>query len=258
MSRIVAVVNQKGGVGKTSTVVNLSAALAELGKRVLIVDSDAQAHACKSLGFDPTQASISLYHILTGRAELADAIVHTGLENLWLVPSETSLAATEVELASRTGKEFILARALETVLDHFDYVFVDCPPFLGILTINALVASTDVLITSALAYLSLEGVSDLLDLIEVINDNLYLPRKVVVTGVLACIYDQRTSISLHVYKELERYFGDKLFDTVIPINVAINYAQTDGQPVIHHAPMSKGAAAYRRLAREILRREHGA
>ena len=252
MCKIFAVANQKGGVGKTSTVVNLAAALAELGNKVLMIDSDAQGHAGKSIGFDVADADSTLYDIYTGKAEAREAVFETRFENLWLLPSDTGLAATEVELASKTGKEFVLTRAIQPLKTDFDVMVIDCPPFLGILTINALIASTEVLITCGMSYLSLEGVSDLLDLIEVINDNLYLPEPVKVAGVIACMFDQRTKVSYKVRKELERYFGDNFFNTIIPVNVAVNDAQTSGVPVIHYDTHSKGAFAYRRLAKEIL------
>lgn len=255
MALVFAVANQKGGVGKTSTVVNLSAALAQMGKKVLMIDSDAQGHAGKSIGLETSEVGLTLYHILTDRGELEEAIIPTRYDNLWVVPSDTSLAATEVELAPRTGKEFLLDRALESVKEHFDYVVIDCPPFLGILTINALIASTGVIVTCSMSYLSLEGVSDLLDLVEVINDSLYMPERVRIEGVLSVMHDVRTSIAHQVHRELGRYFGDVVFDTVIPMNVDINNAQTRGVPVIHYAPSSKGALAFRRLARELLRRE---
>jgi chromosome partitioning protein len=255
MTRIFAVANQKGGVAKTTTVVNLAAALAEAGNRVLIIDSDAQGHAGKAIGFETGHVKLSLYQVLTGRTTAREAIIDTKYENLWLLPSDTSLAATEVELAAQTGKEYILTRALAPVKEHFDFIVIDCPPFLGILTINALIASTEVIITCSMSYLSLEGVSDLLDLIEVINDNLFLPTKVVVGGVLACMFDRRTRISARVLKELERYFGDNLFETIIPVNVTLNDAQTAGMPIIHFASESTGAAAYRDLAQEIIKRK---
>jgi chromosome partitioning protein len=255
MIRVFAVANQKGGVAKTTTVVNLGAALAEAGHKVLIIDSDAQGHAGKSIGFESGQAKLSLYQVLTSRTPAREAIVDTKYENLWLLPSDTSLAATEVELAAQTGKEYILSKALAPVKEHFDFILIDCPPFLGILTINALIASTEVLVTCSMSYLSLEGVSDLLDLIEVINDNLFLPEKVVVGGVLACMFDRRTRISARVLKELERYFDDKLFETIIPVNVTLNDAQTAGVPVIHYATDCTGAEAYRDLAKEILERK---
>jgi chromosome partitioning protein len=255
MARIFAVANQKGGVGKTTTVVNLGAALAQMGKKVLLIDSDAQGHTGKSIGLEPSEVGANLYHVLTEKSDLEETIIPTRYDNLWLVPSDTSLAATEVELAARTGKEFILAKAVEPVREHFDFIMIDCPPFLGILTINALIASTKVIVTCSMSYLSLEGVSDLLDLIEVINDSLYMPRKVEVGGVLAVMFDRRTSIAYRVHRELERYFKDQLFETVIPMNVDITNAQTGGVPVIHHAPFAKGALAYKRLAREILEQE---
>ena len=251
MSRIFAVANQKGGVGKTTTVVNLAAALAEQGHKVLIVDSDAQGHAGKALGFETGEAGSSLYQVLTGKAGAREAICETRFANLWLLPSDTSLAATEVELAAQTGKEYILTKALAPMKEHFDFILIDCPPFLGILTINALIASTEVMITCTMSYLSLEGVSDLLDLIEVINENLYLPEKVRVGGVLACMYDRRTGISARVHKELERYFSDTLYETIIPINVTLNDAQTVGIPAIYFDSNCAGAVAYRKLAQEI-------
>ena len=251
-----AMFNNKGGVGKTSTSVNLAAALADDGHRVLLIDSDAQAHACKSIGFNDSKAKTTYYDVLKGSAELEKAIYKTDFDNLWIVPSDISLSATDVELATKTGKEYILERSIKTVEDKFDFVVIDCPPFLGVLTINALIASTDILITCTMSYLSLEGVSDLLDLVEVINDTLYLPKKIEVSGVLMCMYDVRTRISRKVRKELERYFGDQVFNTYIPQNVAVNESQTKGVPVIHFDSNSKAAIAYRRLAKEILARQN--
>lgn len=254
MARVFAITNQKGGVGKTTTSVNLAAALAAMGKKVLLIDSDAQAHATKSIGFNAEKAESTLHDIYRGNIDLNGTIQETNFKNLWLIPSDISLSATDVELAAKTGKEFILNRALEPVRKNYDFIFIDCPPFLGILTINALIASTDVLVTSTMSYLSLEGVSDLLDLIEVINDSLYLPESVEITGVLACMYDGRTIIGRKVRKELDRYFGRRVFNTEIPVNVTINDSQTKGVPVVHFAPSSKGAQAYVRLAKEILRK----
>lgn len=254
MARIYAVVNQKGGVGKTTTSVNLAASFAGQGYKTLLIDSDAQAHSCKSIGFNPDKTSNNLYTVLTGKAKIEDSIHPTDFENLWMLPSDISLSATEVELATKTGKEYYLQKALTRVADRFDFVVIDCPPFLGVLTINALIASTDVLVTCTMSYLSLEGVSDLLDLVEVINDTLYLPHKVKITGVLACMYDDRTKMSRRVKKELERYFGDTVFNVTVPVNVTINESQTKGIPVVYFEPESKGANAYRRLSLEILRR----
>jgi chromosome partitioning protein len=256
MARIFAVVNQKGGVGKTTTTVNLSSALAKLGYNVLLIDSDAQAHAGKSIGFE-LQDHDTLYDLYTGKQTIENVIYNTGYPNLWLLPSDVTLSTTEVELSSRVGKEYLLTKALKSVQDEYDFIFIDCPPFLGILTINALIASTDVLITSTMSYLSLEGVSDLLDLIEVINESLNLDHKVKVEGVLACMYDSRTKMSRKVRKELERYFDDKVYDVTIPVNVALNEAQTRGVPAIYDDPGASGARAYMRLAKELLRKSLG-
>jgi chromosome partitioning protein len=251
MARIFAVVNQKGGVGKTTTAINTASALAELGNKVLVIDSDAQAHAGKSIGFKSKDSSATLYDVLSGRQKISDAVNKTSFKNLYLIPSDISLSSLEVELATRTGKEYLLEKALKEIEGDFDYIFIDCPPFLGVLTINALIASTDVLITCTMSFLSLEGVSDLLDLIEVINDTLYLPKTVEVNGVLACMFDGRTKISRRVLKELNRYFGDKVYSVQIPVNVAINESQTQGVPIGIFEPNATGARAYKRLALQI-------
>jgi chromosome partitioning protein len=256
MARIFAVVNQKGGVGKTTTAVNLSATLAKMGYNVLLIDSDAQAHAGKSIGFDVSEHS-TLYDVYSGKKNAEEVIYSTGYSNLWLMPSDVKLSTTEVELSSRVGKEYLLHKALKPVKDEYDFIFIDCPPFLGILTINALIASTDVLVTSTMSYLSLEGVSDLLDLIEVINESLNLEQEVKIEGVLACMYDSRTKMSRKVRKELERYFDDQVYDVNIPVNVTLNEAQTKGVPIVHYEPASTGARAYVRLAKELLRKSLG-
>jgi len=256
MARIFAVVNQKGGVGKTTTAVNLSAAFAKMGYNVLLIDSDAQGHAGKSIGFELKEHG-TLYQVYSGKTEPEQVIYSTGFSNLWLMPSDIGLSTTEVELSSRVGKEFILNRALKKIEDEYDFIFIDCPPFLGILTINALIASTDVLVTSTMSYLSLEGVSDLLDLVEVINESLNLERAVTISGVLSCMYDGRTRMSRKVAKELLRYFGDKVYETRIPVNITLNEAQTKGEPIVFFDPASTGARAYLRLTREMLRKHLG-
>jgi chromosome partitioning protein len=256
MARVFAVVNQKGGVGKTTTAVNLSAVLADMGYNVLLIDSDAQAHAGKSIGFEVDEHG-TLYDVYSGKKKLEDVIYNTDYPNLWLLPSDVALSTTEVELSSRVGKEYLLQKALKPVDDQYDFILIDCPPFLGILTINALIASTDVLVTSIMSYLSLEGVSDLIDLIEVINESLNLEKEVKVEGVLPCMYDGRTKMSRKVRKELERFFGDKVYEVNIPVNITLSEAQTRGVPIIHMDPDAAGARAYVRLAKELLRKSLG-
>lgn len=246
--KIIAVLNQKGGVGKTTTAVNAGAYLAKSGARVLVVDGDPQANATSGLGFDKNELQSTLYDVLFTGADLGKTIVETDVENLFLLPTDARLASAEVELATRERRELGFKEILQTASD-FDYILIDCPPALGLLTINALTASDLVLIPVQAEYYALEGLSQLLQVMQSVkrttNPSLEL------LGVVVTMYDKRTSLGQQVYNEIERHFGDKLFKTIIPRNVRLAEAPSFGKPVSEHDKWSKGARAYKALAKEV-------
>jgi chromosome partitioning protein len=250
MRHVIAVLNQKGGVGKTTTAVNLGAYLAKAGKSVLIVDFDPQGNASSGLGIDKQSLDSTAYDLLFGKAQAQDVIKETNTNGLYIVPTNAHLAAAEVELVSHNNREHLLKEALGTLT--YDYILIDCPPALGLLTINALTAATELLIPVQAEYYALEGLSQLLSVVQRVrgglNPNLEL------LGVLVTMYDGRTSLSEQVYGELKKYFGDKLLSTVVPRNVRVAEAPSYGKPVSEHDKWSKGARAYKALSKEILKR----
>ena len=253
MSRasVVAVANQKGGVGKTTTAVNLSAYLA-LGVRVLLVDLDPQANATSSLGIDPSGVELSTYDALVGQAPLGQAIVNSGRAQLDLVPASRALAGAQVELVELEDRERRLQSALADVLGRYEIVFVDCPPSLGILTLNALVAADRILAPVQCEYLALEGVAQLMETIELVRATLN-PR-LELLGMLMTMFDPRTRLASQVVEEVRRHFPEQTFETVIPRSVRLSEAPSYGKPVLEYEPTSRGAAAYADLAQELLRR----
>ncbi len=250
-ARVLAVANQKGGVGKTTTAVNVSAYLA-LGLRVLLVDLDPQANATSSLGLDPSGVELSTYDALIGQAQLADAIVNSGRPQLDIAPASRALAGAQVELVELSDREYRLEHALAQVLDRYEVVFVDTPPSLGILTLNALVAADRLLAPVQCEYLALEGVAQLMETIELVRATLN-PR-LQLLGMLMTMFDPRTRLSSQVVDEVRRHFPDQTFDTVIPRSVRLSEAPSYGKPVLEYEPTSRGASAYADLAQELIRR----
>jgi chromosome partitioning protein len=252
MTRIYALANQKGGVGKTTTAVNLGACLAELGQRVLIVDADPQANATSSLGLDKKRVQDTIYRPLLEETPLLDAILRSQRFKLSLVPANPDLAGAEVELVEQFGREFRLKRALQPIDGRYDYVLIDCPPSLGLLTINALAAAKDgVIIPVQCEYLALEGLSQLTRTLDLVRA--HLNPDLCIRGLLMTMYDGRTNLAQQVVDEVRRHFGELVFETIVPRTVRLSEAPSYGEPILYYAPKSTGALAYWELAVEMLR-----
>lgn len=249
-SNVIAVLNQKGGVGKTTTAINLGAYLAKAGKRTLLVDLDPQANATSGLGVVKTEIDASLYEILLGNARAEDIITETNIANLYLLPTTPQLAAAEVELVNAPNREQRLQETLSGV--DYDFILIDCPPALSLLTINALTAAGSVLIPVQAEYYALEGLSQLLSIVQKVRHG--LNPELELLGVVVTMYDSRTSLSGQVVEELNKHFGDKVFHTIIPRNVRLAEAPSHGKTILEHDKWSKGARAYKQLAKEVIRR----
>lgn len=250
MTRIYAIANQKGGVGKTTTAVNLSAYLALVGKRVLLLDIDPQCNATSSLGLDKNKVSASTYEVLLGNITPARALLKNARLNLAVLPASPALAAAEIELVGELAREYRLRQALAAEADKYDYVLIDCPPSLGLLTVNALTAAGGVLIPVQCEYLALEGLSQLTRTVQLVRQR--LNPQLEIRGLVMTMYDARTALSQQVVHEVESYFGDKVFKTRIPRNVRLSEAPSHGQPIMTYAPSSPGGQAYRSLAQELI------
>ncbi|WP_028043021.1 ParA family protein [Candidatus Stoquefichus massiliensis] len=253
MSKVIAVTNQKGGVGKTTTSVNLSAALAYMGKKVLLIDIDPQANATQGIGVDRSALDLTVYDAITQNTPLKDIIVSTDVERLDIVPANIDLAGVEIELSQvKTGREQRLKNALELVRDRYDYVIVDCPPALGLLNTNALTASDSVLIPVQCEYYALEGLTQLLNTIlltqKVFNEDL------TIEGVLLTMLDSRTNLGIEVSQEVRKYFREKVYDVVIPRNIKLSEAPSEGLNIFDYDSSSEGAKSYAKLAKEVVKR----
>lgn len=256
MTRIYAFANQKGGVGKTTTTVNLAAYLADAGRSVLVIDADPQANATSSLGIDATTLQHSIYDVLIGRAPLADVIISTALPRLDLAPSAPALAGAEVEMVSMLAREYLLRKALQGVTSHYDYVLIDCPPSLGLLTINALTAAANgVVVPIQCEYLALEGLGRLWHTIQLVRE--HLNPQLTISGMVLTMYDPRTNLAGQVVNEVRKHFAQQTFQAVIPRSVRLSEAPSYGQTILSYAPNSAGAAAYAALTQEWLAREEG-
>lgn len=252
-ARILAVCNQKGGVGKTTSTINLGAALTEFGRRVLLVDFDPQGALSVGLGVHPHQLDQTIYNVIMERnVAVDDVIMRTPVEGMDLLPSNIDLSAAEIQLVSEVGREHTLVRTLRPVIEHYDYVLVDCQPSLGLLTVNALAAADGVLIPLECEFFSLRGVALLIDTIEKVRER--LNPKLEITGILATMYDPRTLHSREVMARVVEAFGDVVFDTVINRTVRFPETTVAGEPITSWAPRSAGAKAYRALAREVIAR----
>ncbi|MBK7538760.1 MAG: ParA family protein [Myxococcales bacterium] len=252
MTRIVAVANQKGGVGKTTTAINLAASVASRGYRVLLVDFDPQGNASSGVGYPRSRVELTIYDALVGEVSMEDVIRPTEITTLFVAPATTDLVGAEIELIGTEGRERFLASALAPVVDRYDYIVIDCPPSLGILTLNALVAADSVVVPMQAEYFALEGLSALTSTIEKVRAA-YNPR-LVIDGVLFTMYDTRTNLASQVRGEVAAYFGDKVFECTVPRNVRLSEAPSHGKPALLYDLRCPGTKSYLALAEEFLAR----
>lgn len=253
MGKIICFSNQKGGVGKTTTAINLASYVAIAGKKVLLLDFDPQGNATSGYGIEKNQLHLSCYDMLMGDCSAAQVVHPTMIENLSIIPCNIDLAAAEVDLVTVAGRESALKRALVNIRNDYDYIFIDCPPSLGLLTLNALVASDCVIIPIQSEFFALEGLSQLMNTIKIVKQR--LNASLIIHGVILTMYDARTTMSKQVTDEIYKYFGDKIYTVPVPRNIKLVESPSFGVPIALHAPHSSGAAAYQALAKQFLQRE---
>ena len=252
MGKVIAFSNQKGGVGKTTTCVNMSAYLAQMGKKVLLIDADAQGNATTGLGFDKSKLEKSLYNSLIEGEPLKEIILKTEVENLYLAPSSIDLAGAEVELVELKNRDRRLLNLVNEIKGEYDYITIDCPPSLGLITINSLIASDGAIIPIQSEYYALEGLAQLINTIKLVSR---VNKNLKISGVVLTMYDGRSLASRQISEEIRKFFGSKVFDTVIPRNVRVSEAPSHGKPVMLHDAKCAGARAYLSITEEFLRRE---
>lgn len=249
MGKIISIANQKGGVGKTTTSVNLGACLAHIGKKVLLIDIDPQGNATSGSGIDKGEVHQCIYDILVDDVDIKDVIKQTAVENLHAVPATIQLAGAEIELVPTISREVRLKRAVDQVKDNYDYVIIDCPPSLGLLTLNALTASDSVIIPVQCEYYALEGLSQLLNTVRLVQK--HLNHDLMIEGVLLTMLDARTNLGIQVIQEVKKYFQNKVYRTIIPRNIRLSEAPSHGEPIIVYDSKSRGAEVYLELAKEV-------
>jgi chromosome partitioning protein len=256
LSRVIAIANQKGGVGKTTTAINLAASLAANDQRILVIDSDPQGNATTGLGIPKGAERPTLYQVLLGEANIAAAVVPTEFDGLDILPSDKNLVAANLELVELEGREFRLREKLQSVRPQYQFILIDCPPALDLLTLNAMVAADSILIPIQCEFFALEGISQLLDTIERVRGSFGSSLKV--EGVLLTMYDDRTNLTRQVEEDLRNFFQDKVFETTIPRSIRLAEAPSYGKPILAYDIRSRGAESYIQLAKEVLAREHSA